>query len=175
MKKIETGLSGLVVLEPKVHGDERGFFLESFNARTFAELGLPTLFKQDNHSRSARGVLRGLHFQDPNGQGKLVRAIVGTVWDVAVDVRKGSATYGKHYGVELSAENKRMMYVPPGFAHGFCVLSEIADFEYKCTELYSPKDEKGFLWNDPDLQIPWPIKSPTLSDRDLKWAAFRDY
>ena len=175
MKKIETGIEGLVVLEPAVFGDERGFFMETFNAAEFAKAGLPTEWLQDNYSRSTKGVLRGLHFQEPNPQGKLVRAVVGAVWDVAVDLRKGSKTFGQHYGLELSAENKKAFYVPKGFAHGFCVLTDIADFVYKCTNLYSPKDEGGLRWDDPELKIDWPIKNPSLSQKDLKWGSLADY
>lgn len=175
MKVIETDLPGLRVIEPRVFGDARGFFLESFNERVFREHGLPTNFVQDNHSRSARGVLRGLHFQEPGAQGKLVRVTRGKVWDVAVDIRRGSPTFGRHYGLELDETNQRMLWIPEGFAHGFCVLSDTADFQYKCTALYSPKDEKGFIWNDPDLRIPWPVKDPLVSEKDLKLPRFADY
>jgi dTDP-4-dehydrorhamnose 3,5-epimerase len=175
MKIIETDLPDLRVIEPRVFGDARGFFLETFNARVFREHGLPTNFVQDNHSRSGRGVLRGLHFQDPGAQGKLVRVTRGKVWDVAVDIRRGSPTFGRHFGLELDETNQRMLWIPEGFAHGFCVLSDTADFQYKCTALYSPKDEKGFVWNDPDLGIPWPVKDPLVSEKDLKLPRFADY
>lgn len=166
MKKIETGLEGLVLLEPRIFRDERGYFFETFKESLFRELGLPSQFLQDNCSQSKRGVLRGLHYQEPNPQGKLVRVGRGRVWDCVVDIRRGSKTFGQHFGVELSDENNLMMYVPEGFAHGFCVLSETADFIYKCTNLYSPKDEKGLLWNDPDLKIDWPVKNPIVSAKD---------
>ncbi|MBS1985489.1 MAG: dTDP-4-dehydrorhamnose 3,5-epimerase [Bdellovibrionales bacterium] len=175
MNRIETGIEGLVILEPKVFGDERGFFMETFNAQVFKSLGLPTNFVQDNHSRSQRGVLRGLHSQNPNPQGKLVRVVTGAVWDVAVDVRKGSPTFGKYYGLELSAENKKIFYVPEGFLHGFCVLSDTADFVYKCTALYAPTNETGVHWADPTLNIPWPIKDPLVSGKDQKLGSLADY
>lgn len=169
MKKIKTNLNDCVVLEPVVHGDDRGFFIESWNARTFEELGLHLNFVQDNHSRSSRGVLRGLHYQLNTPQGKLVRVTQGSVFDVAVDLRKNSTTYGEWFGSELSETNKRMLWVPPGFAHGFLVLSEFADFQYKCTEYYSQKDDRGIRWDDPKIGIDWPIPNdlePLLSDKD---------
>ena len=144
----ETTLPGVMLVEPKVFGDDRGFFLESWNARAFAAAGLDLAFVQDNHSRSARGVLRGLHYQRRNPQGKLVRVTAGAVFDVAVDMRRSSAHFGKWVGVDLSQANKRMLWVPPGFAHGFLVLSESADFLYKCTQLYDPGDDRGVRWND---------------------------
>lgn len=174
MKVVETGIDGLLVLEPKVFADPRGFFMETYKESVFKELGLNTHWVQDNHSRSPQGILRGLHFQQPNPQAKLVRVTTGAVFDVAVDVRKGSKTFGKHYALELSAENKRMLYIPEGFAHGFCVVSEIADFQYKCSALYSPSDEHGIFWNDPDLGIKWPIQDPTLSEKDKKFGRLRD-
>jgi len=162
----DTSLPGVVIVESRVFDDARGFFMESFNARDFAEAGLPTHFVQDNHSRSTRGVLRGLHYQHPSWQGKLVRALVGTIFDVAVDIRRESAHFGQWFGIELSAENKKQLYVPPGFAHGFCVLSDVAEMSYKCTALYEPKEDAGVLWNDPDIGIEWPIQDPLLSPKD---------
>ncbi|MBC7520454.1 MAG: dTDP-4-dehydrorhamnose 3,5-epimerase [Sandarakinorhabdus sp.] len=163
-----TTLPGVMLIEPKVFGDDRGFFLESWNARAFADAGLDLDFVQDNHSRSARGVLRGLHYQRQNPQGKLVRVTAGAVFDVAVDVRRSSAHFGKWVGVELSEANKRMLWVPPGFAHGFVVLSESADFLYKCTQLYDPTDDRGVRWNDPAIGIDWPVTGvdPVLSAKD---------
>ena len=167
MKVINTKLQGCVVIEPKVFGDKRGFFLEAFNVDRYADLlGLKKPFVQDNHSRSSKGVLRGLHFQKTKPQGKLVRVVRGEVYDVAVDIRSGSSTYGQWEAVILSEENKTQFWVPPGFAHGFAVLSETADFEYKCTDYYDPSDEGSLLWNDPDLNIPWPIDNPKLSKKD---------
>ncbi|MDQ7010479.1 MAG: dTDP-4-dehydrorhamnose 3,5-epimerase, partial [Mariprofundaceae bacterium] len=153
MKVVETALPGVLVVEPDVHGDARGFFLETFHEARYAQHGIPgndLHFVQDNHSRSRRGVLRGLHFQTKHPQGKLVSVAAGTVFDVTVDVRTGSPTFGRWMGVELSDENHRQLWIPPGFAHGFCVLSETADFQYKCTDFYDPKDEAGIVWNDPD-------------------------
>lgn len=168
MKRIETGIPGPVIIEPDVFGDERGFFLESWNARKFADAGLDMSFVQDNHSRSAKGVLRGLHFQNPNPQGKLVRVVSGRAWDVVVDVRRSSSFFGRWVGVELSAANKRMFWVPPGFAHGFVSLEDDTDFMYKCTAPYRPADEQSLLWNDPALGIEWPLCGlvPCLSDKD---------
>jgi dTDP-4-dehydrorhamnose 3,5-epimerase len=167
MNVIKTKLDDCVIIEPKVFGDERGFFLETFQAERYACLvGITLPFVQDNHSRSARGVLRGLHFQKTKPQGKLVRVVRGEVYDVAVDIRKGSATFGEWEGVILSEENKKQFWVPPGFAHGFVVLSATADFEYKCTDYYDPSDEGSILWSDPDLNIPWPIANPVLSTKD---------
>ncbi len=167
MNVIKTKLKDCVIIEPKVFGDDRGFFLETFQSDRYADLvGINLPFVQDNHSRSSRGVLRGLHFQKNKPQGKLVRVVRGEVYDVAVDIRSGSATYGQWAGVILSEENKTQFWVPPGFAHGFVVLSETADFEYKCTNYYDPSDEGSLLWNDPDLGIPWPINDPKLSEKD---------
>ncbi len=167
MKISHSKLKGCVIIEPRVFGDERGFFLETFQAvRYEQEAGIDLPFVQDNHSRSARGVLRGLHFQKTKPQGKLVRVVRGEVYDVAVDIRKGSATFGEWEGVILSEDNKKQFWVPPGFAHGFVVLSATADFEYKCTDYYDPSDECSILWNDPDLDIPWPIANPVLSTKD---------
>lgn len=169
MNVIETGIAGLLVLEPKVFGDARGFFMESFNARTFAELtGVKADFVQDNHSRSGRGVLRGLHYQVQQPQGKLVRVAQGRVFDVAVDLRKSSPTFGKWYGVELSGENHRQFWVPAGFAHGFYVLSDSADFLYKTTDYYAPQHERSLAWNDATVGVQWPLEGePQLSAKDL--------
>jgi len=172
-----TPLAGLYLLQPRVFGDERGFFLESWNAETFRQAGFDLDFVQDNHSRSARGILRGLHFQTERPQGKLVRVTSGAVFDVAVDLRRSSPTLGQWYGVELSAENHRMLWVPPGFAHGFYVLSEYADFQYKCTDYYHPASEVTLAWNDAAVGIDWPLaagEQPKLSAKDqagLAWAA----
>lgn len=167
MKISHSKLKGCVIIEPRIFGDERGFFLETFQAvRYEQEAGIDLPFVQDNHSRSARGVLRGLHFQKSKPQGKLVRVVRGEVYDVAVDIRKGSATFGEWVGVILSEDNKKQFWVPPGFAHGFVVLSDTADFEYKCTDYYDPSDEGSILWSDPDLDIPWPIANPVLSTKD---------
>ena len=167
MKVINTKLKDCVIIEPKVFGDDRGFFLEIFQAERYSLLaGINLPFVQDNHSRSSRGVLRGLHFQKTKPQGKLVRVVRGEVYDVALDVRKGSPTFGQWEGVILSEENKRQFWLPPGFAHGFLVLSDTADFEYKCTDYYDPSDEGCVLWNDPDLDIPWPVADPILSNKD---------
>ena len=175
MNLIETGIDGLVIIEPQVFGDERGFFMETFQARKFEELGLPTNFVQDNHSRSKKGILRGLHIQTQNTQGKLVRVISGEVYDVAVDLRKGSPTYGEWRGVYLSGENKRMFWVPEGFAHGFYVTSESADFVYKCTDYYTPEHDMSIAWNDPELKIEWPLEmggEPQLSTKDENASPF---
>ncbi len=169
MKFIETAIAGPVIIEPRVFGGDRGFFMESWNARAFAEAGLDLDFVQDNHSRSARGVLRGLHFQNPNPQGKLVRVTAGRAWDVAVDIRRSSPTFGQWVGVELSAENKRIFWVPPGFAHGFVALEDGTDFLYKCTTPYDPANEHSLLWNDPIVAVDWPIEGlePQLSAKDI--------
>ncbi len=171
-----TPIDGLLVIEPNVFGDERGFFYESFNAQRFAELtGVRLPFVQDNHSRSARGVLRGLHYQIRQAQGKLVRVTAGSVFDVAVDLRKSSPTFGKWHGVELSAENKRQFWIPPGFAHGFVVTSEFAEFLYKTTDYYAPAHERALLWNDPVVGIDWPIDGePLLSAKDRKGLPLAD-
>lgn len=175
MNLITTAIPDVLIIEPKVFGDERGFFFESFNQRRFNELtGTDFQFVQDNHSRSAQNVLRGLHYQIQQPQGKLVRVVQGAVYDVAVDIRRSSATFGQHVGVELSAENKRMLWVPPGFAHGFVVLSETAEFLYKTTDYWAPEFERSIAWNDPAINIQWPIQAePALSakDRDGKLLA----
>lgn len=168
MKLIETAIEGLLIIEPQVFGDDRGFFMESWNADKFRGTGLDLAFVQDNHSRSAKGVLRGLHFQNPNPQGKLVRVVAGAVWDVAVDIRRSSPTFGRWVGVELSAANKRMFWVPPGFAHGFVSLEDGTDFLYKCTAPYDSAAEHSLLWNDPEIGIEWPLAGidPQLSAKD---------
>ena len=167
MNVVKTKLHDCVIIEPMVFGDERGFFLETFQAERYAKLGGITLaFVQDNHSRSSKSVLRGLHYQKTKPQGKLVRVVRGEVYDVALDIRQGSPTFGQWEGVILSEENKRQFWLPPGFAHGFLVLSDTADFEYKCTDYYDPSDEGSVLWNDPDLDIPWPLADPILSNKD---------
>ena len=167
MNVIKTKLKDCVIIEPRVFGDERGFFLETFQADRYKDLaGIPFPFVQDNHSRSSKNVLRGLHFQKTKPQGKLVRVSRGQVYDVAVDIRKESLTYGQWEAVILSEENKTQFWVPPGFAHGFVVLSGTADFEYKCTDYYDPSDEGSLLWNDNDLNISWPIDNPRLSEKD---------
>jgi dTDP-4-dehydrorhamnose 3,5-epimerase len=165
--KVEaTALPGVLVVEPAVHGDARGFFVETWHAERYRELGIPGPFVQDNHSRSGRGILRGLHAQSPHWQGKLVRCVEGAIWDVAVDVRLGSPTFGRHVGVELSAASFRQLWVPPGLLHGFCVLGEAAQVEYKCTEPYVAEADFSVRWNDPELAVPWPLANPVLSPKD---------
>jgi dTDP-4-dehydrorhamnose 3,5-epimerase len=175
VKVIKTKLQDCVIIEPIVFGDERGFFLETFQAERYSDLADINLsFVQDNHSRSARGALRGLHFQKTKPQGKLVRVVRGEVYDVALDIRKGSATFGEWEGVILSEDNKKQFWIPPGFAHGFVVISDIADFEYKCTDYYDPTDEGSILWNDPSLGIKWPITNPILSEKDAAAPFFKN-
>ena len=177
MNIVTTSLPEVLIIEPKVFGDERGFFFESYNQQAFNEaVGRDIQFVQDNHSKSAKNVLRGLHYQlPPKAQGKLVRAVAGEVFDVAVDIRKNSPTYGQWVGEVLSAENKRQMWIPPGFAHGFLVLSESAEFLYKTTDLYAPEHERSIIWNDPVLAIKWPLaEAPVLSDKDAKSSCFAD-
>jgi dTDP-4-dehydrorhamnose 3,5-epimerase len=176
MKVIKTDVAGAVIIEPKVFGDERGFFLETFQAERYKELaGIELDFVQDNHSRSGKNVLRGLHFQKTRPQGKLVRVVRGEVFDVAVDIRKDSPTYGQWAGVYLTEENKRQFWVPPGLAHGFVVLSDVADFEYKCTDYYDPSDEGCLIWNDPTVAIEWPEGiEPILSEKDKLGSLFVD-
>lgn len=169
MKVIKPAVPGLLIIEPDVFKDQRGFFMETWNAKRYAEAGLDVDFVQDNLSYSSYGVLRGLHYQQPNAQGKLVYVLQGSVYDVAVDIRAGSPSFGQWYGVELTAENKRQFYIPEGFAHGFCVLSETVLFAYKCTDFYNPATEGGIAWNDPNLKIDWPVKAPILSDKDAKY------
>lgn len=170
-------IEGLYVIEPSVFGDERGYFMETYNQNDMKEAGLSMVFVQDNQSMSVKGVLRGLHYQKQYPQGKLVRVVKGTVFDVAVDLRADSDTYGKWYGVELSEENKKQFYIPEGFAHGFLVLSDVAEFCYKCTGFYRPGDEGGMIWNDPEIGIAWPIPEGIrliISEKDQKWKGFRD-
>ena len=180
--KIETGIKDLVVIEPTVFGDNRGFFMESYSKRDFYEIGLDMEFVQDNHSKSKKGVLRGLHFQTKHSQGKLVRVIRGSVWDVAVDLREGSTTFGKWYGVLLTEENKKIFYVPEGFAHGFITLENETEFQYKCTDFYYPEYDAGVKWDDPDIGIEWPFEEfemkkddILLSEKDNKQPGFKEY
>jgi dTDP-4-dehydrorhamnose 3,5-epimerase len=174
MKATPTGLPGVLCIEPDVYRDSRGEFFEAFHVRRYAELGIDLPFVQDNVSRSARHTLRGLHFQEPYGQGKLVWVTSGTVFDVVVDVRRGSPTFGRFVTQELSDANRLQLWIPPGFAHAFCVTSERADFIYKCTALYQPRTEHGVVWNDPDLGIPWPTTAPLLSPKDLALPRLKD-
>jgi dTDP-4-dehydrorhamnose 3,5-epimerase len=169
VKVTKTDLPGVLIIEPKMFGDERGFFLETFQAERYRDLaGISLPFVQDNHSRSKRGVLRGLHLQRKRAQGKLVRAARGEIFDVAADIDPTSSTFGRWVGVTLSDANQRQLWIPPGYAHGFVVVSEIADFEYKCTDYYDPQSEAGVIWNDPDLAIAWPLENPTLSEKDKR-------
>ncbi len=174
MNIIPTEIEDVKIIEPDVFGDARGFFMESWSRQRYAEAGIDVPFVQDNVSSSSKGVLRGLHYQHPQGQGKLVQVLRGEVLDVAVDIRVGSPTFGQSVSVVLSEENHRQFYVPVGFAHGFCVLSEMALFSYKCTEFYNPRTEGTVLWNDPDLRIDWPVDSPSLSEKDLKGSFLKD-
>ena len=174
MRFLTTPIPGVIRVLPDVHRDARGFFLETYHAPRYREGGIRETFVQDNHSRSTRDTLRGLHIQLPNAQGKLVRVIEGEIWDVAVDVRRGSPAYGKHFAARLTAEEFEQLYVPPGLAHGFLVLSEVAQVEYKCTQLYDPQAELSIAWNDPDLAIPWPAQSPLLSERDRRAPRLRE-
>ncbi|MET0591831.1 MAG: dTDP-4-dehydrorhamnose 3,5-epimerase [Polyangiaceae bacterium] len=174
MRVTPSVLPEVLVIEPQIFGDTRGYFLESWNRTRYRDAGLPETFVQDNLSKSARGVLRGLHFQQPKAQGKLVTVLDGEVFDVAIDIRVGSPRFGKVATFQLSGETKLQVYIPPGFAHGFCVTSESAVFMYKCTELYAPEAEGGVIWNDPDLGIDWPIDAPLLSAKDTKYARLRD-
>lgn len=166
MQITKTKIEGLLVIEPKIFRDPRGLFFETYHAQRYVEAGIQGPFVQDNYSQSTKGTLRGLHFQEPRAQGKLVMVVEGSVYDVALDIRKGSPTFGQWVAVELSADNRRQVYIPPGCAHGFCVTSETAAFMYKCTDFYSPADERGIIWNDPALGIPWPTKEPVLSAKD---------
>lgn len=163
-----------MIIEPRVFEDNRGFLFESYHAARYAAAGVPERFVLDSHSRSARGTVRGLHFQLQRPQGKLVRVLSGSVFDVAVDIRRGSPTFGQWVGVELSAANKRQLYVPPGFAHGFCVPTETSELEYKLTDYYAPDDERGIAWNDPTIGIAWPVTAPLLSDKDRKLPPLAD-
>ena len=162
----DSEISGIKIITPQIYEDNRGYFFESYNANDFKKLGLPTKFLQDNQAFSKKNTLRGLHYQLKYPQGKLVRVILGEIFDIAVDIRRGSPTFGKYEGVHLSDKNNKIMYIPEGFAHGYAVLSESAIFQYKCTELYHPEDEYGLLWNDKDLNIEWPVKKPILSQKD---------
>lgn len=176
IKVTSCGMEGLYVIESTVFYDERGYFVETYNQNDFKAEGLDMVFVQDNQSMSSRGVLRGLHYQKQYPQGKLVRVVRGTVFDVAVDLRASSETYGKWFGVELSAENKKQFYIPQGFAHGFLVLSDVAEFAYKCTDFYHPGDEGGLIWNDPDIGVEWPIEEGMqllISEKDQKWGGLK--
>ncbi len=168
MQVMKTALAGVLVFEPAVYGDERGFFMETYNADRYGEAGLGKVFVQDNHSRSRRGVLRGLHYQLERPQGKLVGVVRGEIFDVAVDIRRGSPTYLQWVGVTLSEENHRQLYIPEGFAHGFCVLSDVADVMYKCTDVYVPGDDHGILWCDEQIGIDWPVAQPIVSEKDAR-------
>jgi dTDP-4-dehydrorhamnose 3,5-epimerase len=174
MNIIRSDIEGLLLIEPRVFSDARGFFLESWNERRYREAGITAAFVQDNLSFSRRGTLRGLHFQNPTAQAKLVSVLQGEVFDVAVDVRRSSPTFGRWHGVNLSAENKRQFFIPPGFAHGFAVLSETALFFYKCTEFYTPQHEATIAWNDPDIGVRWPVEDPVLSDKDQRGLRLKD-
>jgi len=175
MKVEKTSISGPLIIYPDVFEDPRGYFYESYNADKFKEMGIIESFNQSNHSKSVKGTLRGLHFQVSPGQSKLVRVIRGSVWDVAVDIRPSSKTFGKWHAVELNEENRMIYYVPVGFAHGFCVLSETTEFLYKVSSVYNPKTESGIAWDDPDINIEWPIKSPLLSERDMKNQSLKEF
>lgn len=177
IKVTRCDIEGLCVVEPAVFGDDRGYFMETYNYNDFKAEGLDMMFVQDNQSMSVKGVLRGLHYQKEFPQGKLVRVVSGKVFDVAVDLRTGSKTYGKWFGVELSGENKKMFYIPEGFAHGFVVLSDEAVFAYKCTDFYHPGDEGGILWSDPEIGVEWPIEPDAkliISEKDQKWGGLKD-
>ena len=174
MKIVETDLAGVVVVEPKVFGDARGFFYETWQKERYEDAGIKGTFVQDNVSFSRKGVLRGLHYQQPHSQGKLVSVLQGEVFDVAVDIRAGSPQFGKWTGVILSGENHRQLWIPEGFAHGFCVLSDIAYFSYKCTDVYTPACEGGILWNDPDIGIKWPLEDVVLSDKDQVYPLLKE-
>lgn len=176
MKRLDTFIEGLVVLEPQVFKDDRGFFFESYNEETFRRLGINSRFVQDNHSGSRKGVIRGLHYQICHPQAKLVRVIAGEIFDVAVDIRRSSPTFGKWFGLNLSAENKRMFYIPEGFAHGFLVLSDWAEVLYKTTDFYAPECDRVIIWNDPEIAIDWPLNGiePILSQKDLKGARLKE-
>lgn len=181
-KRVETGIKDLIVIEPTVFGDNRGFFMESYSKKDFSEIGMDVEFVQDNHSKSKKGVLRGLHFQTQHIQGKLVRVTSGAVLDVAVDLRKDSPTFGKYYLVELSADNKKMFYIPPGFAHGFLTLEDNTEFQYKCTDYYAPEFDSGVLWNDSDIAIDWDFEkyglsaeAILLSDKDKQQQTLQEF
>ena len=174
MKTIAAPLEGLLILEPRIFGDNRGFFMETHHQERYRECGVDRIFVQDNLSFSVRGTLRGLHFQISKPQAKLVQALTGEIFDVAVDIRPNSPTFGKWFGINLSEQNKYQLFIPEGFAHGFCVLSESAHFSYKCSDYYDPQDENGILWSDPNLAIDWPISNPILSEKDSRFSALSD-
>jgi dTDP-4-dehydrorhamnose 3,5-epimerase len=174
MKVAQTKLAGVLIIEPDMFGDARGFFLETFSSKRYEEAGLKLPFVQDNISFSEKNVLRGLHFQYPHPQGKLVQVLTGKVFDVVLDIRVGSPSFGQWFGETLSAENHKQMYIPPGFAHGFCVLSDTTLFSYKCTDYYNPATEGGVIWNDPDIGIAWPVDAPKVSKKDACCTRFRD-
>ena len=175
MQVIKTEIPDVLIIEPKVFGDDRGFFFESYNKKQLSEIGISAEFVQDNHSRSVKNVLRGLHYQVKHAQGKLVRVTAGEIFDVVVDLRRSSPTFGKWAGFQLSASNKRIVWIPPGFAHGFLVISDYAEFLYKTTDYYAPEFERSIMWNDPDLAIAWPLNGgPALSPKDREGIAFRD-
>lgn len=174
MKVTPAPLSGVLVLEPRVFKDDRGHFVETFQLQRYKDAGIALPFVQDNASHSVKGTLRGMHFQEPHAQGKLVACLRGVIWDAVVDIRKGSPTFGKWFGVELTSETGRQIWVPPGFAHGFCVLSDTADVLYKCTDYYAPGAERSIVWNDPDIGIDWPVKAPLLSPKDAAAPRLKD-
>lgn len=174
MKVIVADIPEILIIEPKVFTDDRGYFLETYQAEKFRAIGIAEPFVQDNHSHSMHGALRGLHYQEPGAQGKLMRCARGAMWDVAVDIRVGSPTYGKWFGLELSEQNKKMLWVPAGFAHGFCALTDDCDVIYKCTAYYAPANERGIAWNDPDIGIKWPISKPVLSAKDAAAPRLKD-
>jgi dTDP-4-dehydrorhamnose 3,5-epimerase len=174
IKHIKTDIPGVLLLEPKVFEDSRGFFMETFHQKKYAEAGIDHAFIQDNYSHSTQGTLRGLHYQHKHPQGKLIYVITGEIFDVAVDIRQGSPTFGQWVGQYLSDQNKRQIFIPEGFAHGFCVISETADVLYKATDLYNPDDEYGVLWSDPDIGIDWPVEVPIVSDKDKQYSRLRD-
>jgi len=173
VKTVPTELPGVVIIEPRVFPDARGFVFESYHAARYAQAGISGNFVQDNHSCSVKDTLRGLHYQLHHAQAKLLRVVRGAVFDVAVDIRRGSPTFGRWVGLELSAENRRQVFIPAGFAHGFCVTSDIAEVEYKCTDFYVPDDQRGVLWSDPTIGIPWPVRQPILSIKDLDYLPLR--
>lgn len=175
MKIVQTAIEGVMLIKPKIWGDARGYFVETWQQERYEEAGMTLPFVQDNHSRSSYGILRGLHYQKTRPQGKLVSVSLGKVYDVAVDIRKDSPTYGQWFGAELTAENQHQLWVAPGLAHGFVVTSDIAHFHYKCTEYYHPEDEAGILWNDPTLNIDWPVTAPVLSAKDTVAPLFADF
>ena len=174
MKVLPTSLEGVLLIEPFVFEDKRGFFMETYQKETYRELGIDSNFVQDNLSYSVRGTLRGLHYQLPHAQAKLVQVIKGEIFDVTMDIRSGSPTLGKWAGVHLSDKNRRQLYIPEGFAHGFCVLSETAIFTYKCSDFYSPDSERGILWSDPDIGVDWPVENPVLSEKDRNYDYLKD-